>query len=307
MTPYLSRASLGEHDPYLTLSATGTDTGLIASFSKPSFAEVSTSPVKLGPEVVADATGLSLQTPLSAKVNEPTSDQAPQCAYPSSSPSLTTNDLTASLLGPSRPVGSSAGETPSAPSSTSEPPTRQPRRAAAKLERIAAEKTWEGTRGKGRKDKLTEPEKFSAAIWHVAASKGTAVSLNLGFRRESDHPLVTENRELVHKIGVTNMNVEKRIAGAQLQPTFLMANVEIVATYELYNINRTKLENLIHRIFEPARLEIGIMDRFGRPVVPCEWFLVPLFVIKEAVDKIKDGSISGYRYDPDSAALLKRG
>lgn len=126
-------------------------------------------------------------------------------------------------------------------------------------------------------------------------------------RSKSDHPLVTDNRDLVHKIGVTNMSVEKRIAGAHLQPTFLMANVEIVATYELYNINRTKLENLIHRIFEPARLEIEIMDRFGRPVVPREWFLVPIFVIKEAVERIKDGSISGYRYDPDSAALTKRG
>ena len=125
-------------------------------------------------------------------------------------------------------------------------------------------------------------------------------------RSKSDHPLVTENRELVHKIGVTNMSVEKRIAGAHLQPTFLMANVEIVATYELYNINRTKLENLVHRIFEPARLEIEIMDRFGRPVVPREWFLVPLFVINEAVEKIKDGSISGYRYDPDSAMFLQQ-
>jgi len=126
-------------------------------------------------------------------------------------------------------------------------------------------------------------------------------------RSKAAHPLVAENRELVHKIGVTNMSVEKRIAGAHLQPTFLMANVEIVATYELYNINRTKLENLIHRIFEPARLEIEIMDRFGRPAVPREWFLVPIFVIKEAVERIKDGTISGYRYDPDSAALLRRG
>ena len=125
-------------------------------------------------------------------------------------------------------------------------------------------------------------------------------------RSKSDHPLVSDNRELVHKIGVTNMSVEKRIAGAHLQPTFLMANVEIVATYELYNINRTKLENLIHRIFEPARLEIEIMDRFGRPVVPREWFLAPLFMIKEAVDKIKDGSIADFVYDPKQAKLIRR-
>ncbi len=124
-------------------------------------------------------------------------------------------------------------------------------------------------------------------------------------RSKSDHPLVTANRELVHKIGVTNMSVDKRIAGAHLQPTFLMANVEVVATYELYNINRSKLENLIHRIFEPARLEIEIMDRFGRPVVPREWFLVPLFAINDAVDKIRDGTITSYRYDPHAAELKR--
>ena len=125
-------------------------------------------------------------------------------------------------------------------------------------------------------------------------------------RSKSDHPLVAENRDLVHKIGVTNMSVEKRIAGAHLQPTFLMANVEVVATYELYNINRTKLENLVHRIFEPARLEIEIMDRFGRPVTPKEWFLVPLFAINDAVETIKDGTIADFFYDPTQAKFIRR-
>ncbi|KAB2541166.1 hypothetical protein AL035_13550 [Salipiger aestuarii] len=150
--------------------------------------------------------------------------------------------------------------------------------------------------------RITEPNAgplFSDQTIDGDEASGTIYVL----RSKSDHPLVIENRELVHKIGVTNMSVEKRVAGAHLQPTFLMANVEIVATYELYNINRTKLENLIHRIFEPARLEIEIMDRFGRPVLPREWFLVPLFVVKEAVEKIKDGTISSYVYDPKRACL----
>lgn len=153
--------------------------------------------------------------------------------------------------------------------------------------------------------RITEPTAgplFSDQTINGDEASGTIYVL----RSKSDHPRVAENRELVHKIGVTNMSVEKRIAGAHLQPTFLMANVEIVATYELYNINRTKLENLIHRIFEPARLEIEIMDRFGRPVVPREWFLVPLFAIKEAVERIKDGTISRYVYDPANAKLRKR-
>lgn len=95
-------------------------------------------------------------------------------------------------------------------------------------------------------------------------------------RSQSDHPLVSANRDLVYKIGVTSMSVEQRIAGARLQPTFLMSDVEIVATYTLYNVSRTKLESLIHRVFGSARLDIQIKDRFGQPVIPHEWFLVPL-------------------------------
>lgn len=115
-----------------------------------------------------------------------------------------------------------------------------------------------------------------------------------------------EIEEAISRLGVTNLKVEQRIAGARLQPTFLMADVEIVATYVLYNINRTKLENLIHRIFGPARLDIEIKDRFGNPVVPREWFLVPLSAITDAVDKIRDGTIKSFIYDPQQACLIGR-
>ncbi|HVW73104.1 MAG TPA: GIY-YIG nuclease family protein [Rhizomicrobium sp.] len=123
-------------------------------------------------------------------------------------------------------------------------------------------------------------------------------------RSKSDNPVVAAHRDVLHKVGVTGGDVAKRIANAKLDPTFLMADVEIVATYELYNINRTKLENLIHRVFAPAQLEVEIKDRFGRPVIPREWFLVPLFVVDEAVERIKDGSITQYIYDPKSAKLV---
>ncbi len=81
--------------------------------------------------------------------------------------------------------------------------------------------------------------------------------------------------------------------------------MEIVATYDLYNINRVKLENLIHRVFAPARLDIEIKDRFGNPVVPREWFLVPLFIVDDAVKRITDGSITQYVYDPQAVQLVK--
>jgi hypothetical protein len=124
-------------------------------------------------------------------------------------------------------------------------------------------------------------------------------------RSKSDHPVVAANRDLLHKIGVTGSDVKQRVANARLDPTYLMADVEIVATYELYNINRSKLENLIHRIFNAAQLNIEIKDRFGNPVVPREWFLVPRFVIDEAVDRIRDGTITDYTYDPKAATLVR--
>lgn len=115
------------------------------------------------------------------------------------------------------------------------------------------------------------------------------------------------NRNVLHKIGVTGSTVETRIANANLDPTFLMADVEVVATYEFYNINRIRLENLIHRVFDPAQLDIEIRDRFGNPIKPREWFLAPLFVVDEVVERIKDGSITEYVYDPTGARLVKGG
>lgn len=125
-------------------------------------------------------------------------------------------------------------------------------------------------------------------------------------RSKSDHPLVNEHRDVIHKIGVTGGDVKKRLVNANLDPTFLMADVDVVATYKLSNINRAKLENLIHRVFDPAKLEIEIKDRFGYPIIPREWFLVPLFVIDEAVEKIKDGSIVNYVYEPSVGGLIER-
>lgn len=124
-------------------------------------------------------------------------------------------------------------------------------------------------------------------------------------RSKSEHPLVAANRDVLHKIGVTGGDITRRLANARLDPTFLMAEVEVVATYTLYNINRVELENLIHRIFAPAQLDIEIKDRFGNPTVPREWFLVPRFVVDDAVERIKDGTITDYIYDPVSARLVR--
>ena len=91
-------------------------------------------------------------------------------------------------------------------------------------------------------------------------------------RSHSQHPFVKEHRDLIHKIGVTGGKVETRLANAVNEATYLLAEVEVVATYKLVGINRTKLENLFHRIFSPAQIDLTIPDRFGKPVQPKEWF-----------------------------------
>ncbi|MFZ1546066.1 MAG: GIY-YIG nuclease family protein [Candidatus Nitrotoga sp.] len=123
-------------------------------------------------------------------------------------------------------------------------------------------------------------------------------------RSLSSHPFVAEHRELIHKIGVTGGKVETRIAGAEKDATYLLADVEVVATYKLHNLNRTRLENIFHRLFGAAQLDLTIEDRFGNPVKPREWFLVPLNVIDEAVQRIRDGSITEVIYDPKTALLV---
>jgi len=151
--------------------------------------------------------------------------------------------------------------------------------------------------------RLTDPDMgplFSEAWEEDDIESGTIYVL----RSLSNHPFIAEHRELIHKIGVTGGKIESRIANASRDATYLLADVEVVASYKLAGINRTKLENLFHRIFAPAQLDLTIHDRFGNPVRPREWFLVPLHVIDEMVQRIRDGSISAVTYDPKTARLV---
>lgn len=123
-------------------------------------------------------------------------------------------------------------------------------------------------------------------------------------RSSLDHPFVREHRDIIHKIGVTGGDVTRRVGDTMMDPTFLMGEVEVVATYQLFDLNRAKLETLIHRVFARAQLDIEIPDRFGAPVRPQEWFLVPLSMIDQAIDRITDGSITGFEYDPGEARIV---
>lgn len=152
--------------------------------------------------------------------------------------------------------------------------------------------------------RITNPD-FGPLFSHVAEEDDLPTGYIYVLRSQSDDPFIVEHRSVIHKIGVTGNDVKKRVANAKKDPTYLLADVEIVATFKLANINRTKLEAILHRFFDNTRLDVALQDRFGIPVKPREWFLVPLEVIAQVIEKIKDGSIDRFRYDPNTASLVR--
>ena len=125
-------------------------------------------------------------------------------------------------------------------------------------------------------------------------------------RSHSNHPFVAAHRELIHKIGVTGVSVDARISGAAKDATYLLADVEVVATYKLHNVNRSKLEAVFHRLFGAAQIDLTLEDRFGNPVKPREWFLVPLHTIDEAMRRLCDGTLVQTTYDPVEGRLVSK-
>jgi hypothetical protein len=123
-------------------------------------------------------------------------------------------------------------------------------------------------------------------------------------RSRSNDPQITGIKDL-HKIGFSRGPVEKRIKNAEKSPTYLMAPVDVVATYRVYNLRTSALENLLHRVFAEVRLAITQIDRKGRDYDPSEWFVVPLNVIDQAIELIISGDIVGYVYDASAQKLIR--
>jgi hypothetical protein len=151
--------------------------------------------------------------------------------------------------------------------------------------------------------RITEP--VAGPLFADEAEEGDVESGTIYvLRSHSDHPFVVEHREVIHKIGVTGGSVESRVAGADKSATYLLAGVEVAATYKVFDVNPRQLEGLLHKVFSPALLDLTLEDRFGNPVHPREWFLVPLEAIDDAVQRIRDGSIVDHRYDPAVGRLV---
>lgn len=107
-------------------------------------------------------------------------------------------------------------------------------------------------------------------------------------RSKSTRPEIAAIKNL-YKIGFTATSVESRIANAKNEPTYLCADVEIVATWNVYNVKSSTFEALIHKLFASVQLQVTVDGRR-----PQEWFMVPFRVIEEAVNAIISGKSIEY-------------
>lgn len=108
----------------------------------------------------------------------------------------------------------------------------------------------------------------------------------------------------LYKIGFSTIPVNDRIKNAIKEPTYLMADVEIIDTYKCYNLNPQKFENLIHSFFGDVCLSIDIYDNNRNRHTPREWFSVPLHVIDKAIRLIIDETVVSYKYDSEKCEIV---
>ncbi|MGB8841421.1 MAG: GIY-YIG nuclease family protein, partial [Aliidongia sp.] len=141
----------------------------------------------------------------------------------------------------------------------------------------------------------------------VAAPEDRVTGFIYVVRSLSAEPDIKKLDGHLYKIGVTTGTVDARISSAADDPTFLLAPVHPVRTFDLVNLNAVKVENLLHRFFTDVRLDIEIIDRFGKPFRPREWFLLSLPVIEQAIHMLLDGSILRYRYDARTGEIIEAG
>ncbi len=108
----------------------------------------------------------------------------------------------------------------------------------------------------------------------------------------------------LYKIGFSTTAVEERIKNAAKEPTYLMAPVQTICTWDCYNMNPHKFEQLIHQFFGNSCLEVDVFDEKGQRHTPREWFVAPLEIIEKAVELIISGDVVNYVYDGEKVKKM---
>jgi len=124
--------------------------------------------------------------------------------------------------------------------------------------------------------------------------------------KSKSHNPEIKNIKNLYKIGFSTVPVQKRLINASKEATYLYADVEVVSTFKCLNVNTQKLENLLHRFFKPAQLQIDIYDSHKNRITPKEWFVVPFSIIDRAIGLFNTGEIVNYYYDTENQIIVKK-
>jgi len=151
-------------------------------------------------------------------------------------------------------------------------------------------------------EKDTEKELFTNAEQLESEDQETGWIYVL--KSKSTNPEITKIKDL-HKIGFSTVPVQKRLVNARNEATYLNADVEIVGNFRCINVNTQKFENLLHKFFKHAQLQIDIYDSKKNRVTPREWFVVPYDIIERAIGLFISGDIVNYSYDFENRRIIR--
>lgn len=135
----------------------------------------------------------------------------------------------------------------------------------------------------GRNGKIvTEPDDY------FEMEPGQVTGYIYVLKSESDNPEVQRVQEdhALYKVGYTMGSVEKRIANAANEPTYLYGPVKICEEFQISNLNSEALETAIHHALANYRLAVDIKAPNGKVIHPREWFVTDLDTINDVVNEI---------------------
>ncbi len=124
-------------------------------------------------------------------------------------------------------------------------------------------------------------------------------------KSQSTNPKIATIKDL-YKIGFSSTPIDERIKNAKSEATYLFAEVIKIASYDCYNRNADKLEQLLHRFFASTCLDIDLFSENGQRLTPREWFVVPFEIIEEAIQLILNEEIINYKYDAENKMIIRK-
>lgn len=161
--------------------------------------------------------------------------------------------------------------------------------------------------------------KNGQVITHSSDTDNEALQKNVNAVNEEDEPSgwiyvlksKSTNSQIapinnLYKIGFSTVPVLDRIKNATKEATYLKAEVQIISTFQCYNMNTQKFENLLHRFLALAKLNVDIFDENGVRITPREWFIVPIEVIEKTIELLITGEIIDYKFDTINNIIVEK-